>query len=105
MKMVRTIVGASRTPEKRGESSPPFYRERAFWKGFCSVFDISGSFNPLYYGRDPRRADYEALRADWEAIGRDMELALRRFEEEHAEEIEAAGQARLFDPNSADNGG
>ncbi len=58
-----------------------------------------GDFHPLYHGRDPQRADYEALYSDWLMIGRDMEHAIRRFEKEHAKEIYELRQGRLFDPD------
>jgi len=82
------------------------FREDAFWRGFSNVFNINVRFTPRYYGRDPERADYEALRGDWEAIGRDMEHVIRRFEQEHAEGIKAAEaeQKRLFDPDLHDRG-
>ena len=44
---------------------------KAFWKGFCSVFDIFGTLHEtseLSYIKD----DAEALRNDWEVIGQDM---------------------------------
>lgn len=76
-----------------------FFQEDAFWRGVASAFNVWGNFSPRYHGRDPQQADYEALRGDWEAIGRDMEVVLRRFEQEHAEELgQARSQQRLFDP-------
>lgn len=75
-----------------------FFQDDAFWRGFASMFNVWGNCSPLYHGRDPEQADYEALRSDWEAIGRDMETVLRRFEQEHAEELRQARQQRLFDP-------
>lgn len=82
-----------------GKRRVPFYKDAAFWRGVASVFNITGYFTPRYYGRDPHRADYDALRGDWEAIGWDMEKAVRRFEAEHAKEIEKIQQKRLFDPD------
>lgn len=74
-------------------------KEIQLTKGFISAFDITGYFfTPRYYGRDPQRADYEALRGDWEAVGLDMRRVMRRFEIDHAEEL--AGQQRLFDPEN-----
>jgi hypothetical protein len=97
--MARTSVGRMGTLKKGRENFPPFWKDDSFWRGFASAFDLTGHFTPRYYGRDPQRADHEALKGDWEAIGRDMERAIRRFEKEHAEEIEAAEQKRLFDPD------
>lgn len=78
---------------------PFFYRDDAFWRGVTSAFNVWGNHRPLYLGRDPSRADYEALRSDWEAVGRDMEVVLRHFESEHAGELRRAGQQPLFDPD------
>lgn len=77
----------------------PFYKRDAFWRGVASAFNMRGDFRPLYYGRDPRQADYEALYSDWLMTGWDMERAIRRFEKEHAKELHEASQGRLFDPD------
>ena len=96
-------MGAATTLKKRpSRGRRPFYKHHAFWHGFASAFNVWGNFYPLYHGRDPRQADYEALRGDWEAVGRDMEVVLRRFEREHVEELRSAEQQRLFDPEETE---
>jgi len=101
--MTRTSIGGMGTLKKREDGvneRVPFYRDDAFWRGLSSIFDSWKTFEPLYYRRDPRQADYEALRGDWEAVGRDMHKALGYFESEYAEELKRAEQQRLFDPDA-----
>jgi len=90
--MARTLSGGMGALKKHhlGRS---FLRDDAFWKGVASVFNLAGQFTPLYYGRDPEKADRAALRSDWEAVGRDMERVMRRFEQEHAKELTHARRA------------
>lgn len=98
--MTRTSIGGMSTFKKGGDGRFSFLKDEAFWRGVASVFNVTGTFTPKYYGRDPNRADYEALSSDWEAIGQDMEHAIRRFEIEHAKDLRNAGQKRLFDPDA-----
>jgi hypothetical protein len=101
MKMVRTIVGASRMPEKSRRvflDQPHIQESKGFWRGIASAYEMFGRGDRLLYSTTPREADFHALRGDWFAIGRDMRRAMRQFEREHAEEL--AGQGRLFDPDS-----
>lgn len=94
-------MGVAGTLKNRRQAERfPSHGNRAFWRGFASAFNFWGDFRPLYYGRDPVRADYDALRSDWETVGRDMERAIRHYELAHAEELGLTGQARLFDPDA-----
>lgn len=95
-------VSVSETLNRRSKQRerPKLFVDRAaFWRGFASAFNVWGNFYPIYYGRDPQRADYEALLSDWSMIGRDMERSIRRFEKAHAKELAEARQERLFDPD------
>lgn len=96
-------MGVSETLNKQSKQNERltwFFKQDAFWRGVASAFNIHGYFAPKYYGRNPRQADHEALQSDWEAISKDMRAVMRRFEQEHAKELQQAGQARLFDPDA-----
>lgn len=106
-KAMHATSGKKGVLKKRGRASLPFFMDDAFWRGVANAFSVSGYFfaasRPC---KDPTKADYEALRTDWEAlsgdwlmVGRDMHRAMRRFEVEHADELGAAEQARLFNPD------
>jgi len=95
--MARTSVGGMGTLKKGRGGFPPFYKDESFWRGFAGVYGLFGAGDRLARTEDPWEADYRALRGDWMAVGFDMRRAMRRFEEEHAEEL--AGQRRLFDPD------
>lgn len=95
-------MSVSETLSKRSKENERLKRslkQDAFWRGVASAFNVWGNFYPLYHGRDPQRADYEALYSDWSMIGRDMERAIRRFEKEHAEKLHEVCQGRLFNPD------
>ena len=85
---------------KQNERPKRFFEHDAFWRGVASAFNIHGYFAPKYYGRNPWQADREALQSDWEAMSKDMRVVMRCFEQEHAKELQQAGQARLFDPDA-----
>lgn len=101
--MTRTSVGRMGTLKNR-EHTPTkkrqrFYKSGDFWRAFVGAFSYWETFDPLYYKRDPWKADYEALKGDWEAVGMDLTKAMEQFELEHADELEKARQQlQLFDP-------
>jgi hypothetical protein len=88
--MTRTSVGGMGTLKNRPNGRKHrllFPWDDAFWLGVANAFNIIGYFTPRYYGRNPDRADQEALRSDWAAIGRDIEQAISRFEADRAKAL------------------
>lgn len=82
--MTRTLgIGMGTLKKRREDGHPPFFRDDAFWRGMGSILDSFKTFDPLYYKRDPRRADYEALQGDWERVGADFQRAIQHFETQY----------------------
>lgn len=101
---MRATFDGNRTLKKQSRGRETLIVGDAFWRGVASVFGIAGYSrkhrgDPINGDYEASTADWEALRGDWFMVGRDMRRAVRRFEVEYADDIEAAVQERLFNPD------
>jgi len=55
---------------------------QSFWRGFCSIFDISGVYHDNEIERILNTPDADALRSDWRAVGEDFEKVLNEQKKE-----------------------